>query len=73
MLFDGSQSPFFFFDIDFVGEKELIVTLWEGMCYHGHNAYKVYKMPVENGCFVLSPIQGEPFDKLNGYTRIDSV
>lgn len=73
MLFDGSQSPFFFFDIDFDGEKELIVTLWEGMCYHGHNAYTVYKMPVENGCFVLSPIQGEPFDELNGYTRIDTV
>lgn len=73
MLFDGSQSPFFFFDIDFDGEKELIVTLWEGMYYHGHNAYTVYKMPVENDCFVLSPMQGEPFDELNGYTRIDTV
>ena len=73
MLFDGTQSPFFFFDIDFDGEKELIVTLWEGMYYHGHNAYAAYKMPVENDCFVLSPMQGEPFDELNGYTRIDTV
>ena len=73
MLFDSSQSPFFFFDIDFDGEKELIVTLWEGMCYHGHNAYTAYKMPVENDCFVLSPMQGEPFDELNDYTRIDTV
>ena len=30
MIFDGNQSPFFFYDIDFDGEKELIVTLWEG-------------------------------------------
>ena len=73
MLFDGSQSPFFFFDIDFDGEKELIVTLWEGMCYHGHNAYAAYKMPMGNYRLVLSPMQGEPFDELNGYTRIDTV
>ena len=73
MLFDGSQSPFFFFDIDFDGEKELIVTLWEGMYYHGHNAYAAYKMPVGNDRHVISPMQGEPFDELNGYTRIDTV
>ena len=73
MLFDGSQSPFFFFDIDFDGEKELIVTLWEGMCYHGHNAYKAYKIPMTNECIILSPMQREPFDRLNDYTGIDTI
>ena len=73
MLFDYTQSPFFFFDIDFDGEKELIITLWEGMRYHGHNAFAAYKMPVENASLVLSPMQGEPFDELNGYTRIDTI
>ena len=45
MIFNGNESPFFFYDIDFDGEKELIVTLWEGMEYHAHNAYEVYKSP----------------------------
>ena len=73
MLFDGSQSPFFFFDIDFDGEKELIVTLWEGMYYHGHNAYATYKMPNGNDRHVISPMQREPFDRLNDYTGIDTI
>ena len=73
MLFDGSQSPFFFFDIDFDGEKELIVTLFEGMGYHGHNAYKAYKIPMTNECIILSPMQREPFDRLNDYTGIDTI
>lgn len=74
MLFNASESPFFFFDIDFDGETELIITLVEGMCYHGHNAYKSYKIPMmENECLVLSPMHGEPFEKLNDYTEIDTV
>lgn len=73
MLFNVSQSPFFFFDINFDGEKELIVTLFEGMGYHGHNAYKAYKIPITNECIILSPIQREPFDKLNDYTGIDTI
>ena len=77
MLFDGSESPFFFFDIDFDGEKELIINLLEGMGYHGHSAYKAYKMTAKNEFtdrnYVLYPMQGEPFDNLNDYTRIDTV
>ena len=73
MLFNGSKSPFFFFDIDFDGEKELIVTLFEGMGHHGHNAYKVYKIPATKNHIVLSPMQGEPFNDLNDYTEIDTV
>ena len=73
MLFNDSQSPFFFFDIDFNGEKELIVTLSEGIGYHGHNAYKAYKIPMTNECIILSPMQREPFDRLNDYTGIDTI
>lgn len=73
MLFNNSESPFFFFDIDFDDEKELIVTLFEGMGYHGHNAYEAYKIPAINNRCVLSPMQGEPFDKLNDYTGIDTI
>ena len=73
MLFNDSQSQFFFFDIDFNGEKELIVTLSEGIGFHGHNAYKAYKIPMTNECIILSPVQREPFDKLNDYTGIDTI
>lgn len=74
MIFDGSQSPFFFFDIDFDGEDELIVTLFEGMYYHGHYAYKSYKIPDEYDEYtVLSPMQTKPFDNMNDYARIDTV
>ena len=73
MLYSDSESPFFFFDIDFDNEKELMINLLEGMGYHGHSAYKAYKIPTENDCIVLSPIQGEPFDNLNDYTEIDTL
>lgn len=73
MLYSDSESPFFFFDIDFDGKKELIINLLEGMGYHGHSAYKAYKIPTENDCIVLSPMQGEPFDNLNDYAEIDTI
>lgn len=75
--FNGSHSPFFFFDIDFDGEKELIVTLLEGMGYHGHDSYKVFKIPeiptANDGCIILSPMLTEPFSGMNDYTEIDTV
>ena len=73
MLYSDSECPFFFFDIDFDGKKELIIELLEGMGYHRHSAYKAYKIPTENDCIVLSPMQGEPFDNLNDYTEIDTL
>lgn len=72
-FFDSSESPFFFFDIDFDGEKELIVTLFGGMGHHGHNAYKAYKIPTINDRTILSAMQGEPFNNLNDYTEIDTI
>lgn len=73
MLYSDSECPFFFFDIDFDGKKELIIELLEGMGYHGHSAYKAYKIPTTNDCIVLSPMQGEPFDNLNDYAEIDTL
>lgn len=73
LLYSDSECPFFFFDIDFDGKKELIIELREGMGYHGHSAYKAYKIPTTKDCIVFSPMQGEPFDNLNDYTEIDTI
>lgn len=73
MIFNGNESPFFFYDIDFDGEKELIVTLWEGMEYHAHNAYEVYKIRNIKAGEILRPLKTPPFDRIDDYTLIDSV
>lgn len=73
MIFNGNESPFFFYDIDFDGEKELIVTLWEGMEYHAHNAYEVYKIRNIKAGEILQPLKTPPFDRIDDYTLIDSV
>lgn len=73
MIFNGNQSPFFFYDIDFDGEKELIITLWEGMEYHAHHAYEVYKVSdIKNGT-ILHSLTTPPFDRINDYSLIDSI
>lgn len=71
MIFNGNESPFFFYDIDFDGEKELIVTLWEGMEYHGHNAYRAYK--VKNSPDAVLEPMGKPFNQLDDYSQIDII
>ena len=70
--FSGNKSPFFFFDIDFDGEEELIVCQWEQMGYRGHHTYKAYKTNVAEGSCMLPSMQGEPFDELNDYTIFDT-
>lgn len=72
-IFNHHQSPFFFYDIDFDGQKELIVTLWEGMEYHAHNAYEVYKIRNTKAGAILRPLKTPPFDRIDDYTLIDSV
>lgn len=69
--FAGNQSPFFFFDVDFDGEEELIICLWEGMGYRGHHAYQAYKMNVRT--HQLSPMQEAPFNELNDYAEFDTI
>ena len=71
--FAGNQSPFFFFDVDFDGEDELLVCLWEGMGYRGYHAYQAYETNVGSGTHQLSPMQEEPFDELNDYTEFDTI
>ena len=73
MIFNGNQSPFFFYDIDFDGEKELIVTLWEGMEYHGHNSYEIYKIRNSEIDEILTPLTMPPFNRIDDYTQVDSV
>ena len=73
MIFNGNQSPFFFYDIDFDGEKELIVTLREGMEYHAHNSYEVYKVRNTKSDEILQPLSTTPFDRIDDYTLIDTV
>ena len=69
--FAGNQSPFFFFDVDFDGEEELLLCIWEGMAYRSHHAYQAYKLDV--GTHQLSPMQEEPFNELNDYTEFDTI
>ena len=69
--FSGNHSPFFFFDVDFDGEDELLVCLWEGMGYRGYHAYQAYKMNVST--HQLSPMREEPFDESNDYTEFDTI
>ena len=71
--FRGNQSPFFFLDVDFDGEDELLVCLWEEMGYRGYHAYQAYETNVGGGTHQLSPIQDEPFNELNDYTEFDPI
>ena len=69
----GNQSPFFFFDVDFDGEDELLVCLWEGMGYRGYHAYQAYETNVGSGTHQLTPMQDVPFNELNDYTEFDPI
>ena len=69
----GNQSPFFFFDVDFDGENELLVCLWEEMGYRGYHAYQAYETNVGGGTHQLSPMQEAPFNELNDYTEFDPI
>lgn len=69
--FAGNQSPFFFFDVDFDGEEELIICFWEGMGYRSYHAYQAYKLDV--GSHQLSPMQEEPFNELDDYAEFDTI
>lgn len=70
---NANQSPFFFFDIDFDDQKELVICQWEGMGYKNHHAYKAYKINLSDGEHSLLPIKGGVFDKLDDYTEFDTV
>ena len=71
--FNGNKSPFFFFDVDFDGEQELVVCLWEEMGYRGYHAYQAYETNVGSGTHQLTPMQEAPFNELNDYTEFNSI
>ena len=71
MILQGNDTPFFFYDIDMDGEKELVVTIFEGMEYHGHNSYEIYKINQSDSNNILSPIADAPFNEINDYTEFD--
>lgn len=61
-----TNSPFFFFDIDYDGEKELFINSFDTFI-KGHSMYTIYK-PSENR--ILSE---EPYLAISDYVRIDTV
>lgn len=74
MLLLESESPFFFFDIDFDGENELVVTSWFGMNFRGHNAYDVYDIiETDNPHSEIIPIKKSNIPPLDDFTQIDTL
>lgn len=71
MILQGNNVPFFFYDMDMDGQKELVITVFEGMEYHGHNSYEVYKLRKEYNHTILLPLLEPPFDEVNDYTEFD--
>lgn len=71
MILHGNDVPFFFYDINMDGQEELIVTVFEGMAYHGHNSYEIYKISHESNHKILTPMLEPPFNEINDYTEFD--
>ena len=62
------NSPFFFSDVDFDGEEELIINNWR--CGTRHcNTYDVYKITNNEAKRLIV----EPFNKIESHTEFDSI
>lgn len=63
-----NEVPFFFQDVDFDGEEELLITKWN--CgSRGSSTYDVYKIHGKGG---ISLINEEPFNEIeNGHTKFN--
>ncbi len=61
-----TNSPFFFFDIDFDGEEELLINSYDTFL-KGHSEFTIYKRS-ENR-ILTEP----PYDAITDYTQIDTV
>lgn len=69
-----TDSPFFFFDIDFDNEKELLINVWGGMGFKGYNAYEIYDIVEnENPYNGITPIKNISIPTLNDFTEIDTL
>jgi hypothetical protein len=63
-----NSVPFFFQDVDFDGEDELLITKWQ--CgSRGSSMYDVYKMKKDGGAYLINE---EPFNDMeNGHTEFN--
>ena len=61
-----TDSPFFFFDIDFDGEKELFINSYDTFI-KGHSEFSIYKRS-ENTILTV-----EPYNTITDYVRIDTT
>ena len=69
-----NEYPFFFMDVDFDGEDELLITNWQ--CgSRGSSTYDVYKLSQHDGYDIIVPkLTDEPFTLLENYkTTFDAT
>lgn len=60
------DAPFIFMDIDFCGEKELLVKTWRYI-QRSANVYDIYKITNDG----IEALKTPPFNQIDGYTTID--
>ena len=63
-----NYSPFSFYDVDFDGEEELLITDYQSDSY-SNNTYKVFKIHE----YYAELMTDEPFDYLETPTKFDSI
>lgn len=65
------NSPFFFSDIDFDGQEELVINNWRNGIRNS-NSYQIYKIGETNES--LEPVVYSPYNKMNDYNTVfDSI
>lgn len=63
-----NYSPFSFYDVDFDGKEELLITNYQNGSY-SNNTYKVYKIHE----YYAELMTDEPFNHLETSTKFDST
>lgn len=86
LILNDVETPFFFWDVDLDGNEELVSAVFDGMSYHGHNSYDIYKIPTYDiyniptygcsqykQCDIISALKNKPFSEFDDYTEIDTL